>query len=163
MYHNIMWNWSWNHWTSPPAPGHWSLLTAWWTGHWLQPAVSCRQGSCWGEPEFKFSSGQSCAAAGLACTLYTCTVAGTVQLCGGRDWGRGEWSVWIQRSCRAHSHSQCHYTVLLQSVRESPAQGSVHRLAPVLVCSELTCVRPLRAQTARITNWKWKFEENLSL
>ena len=55
------------------------------------------------------------------------------------------------------------HSVITEWERESPAQGSVHRLAPVLVCSELTCVRPLRAQTARITNWKWKSEENLSL
>ena len=85
MDHNIMWNWSWNHWTSPPALSPWSrTVTAWWTGHWLQPAASCRPAAVRGEPEFKFSSGPSSDSwAGPACTV--CTLVQCVSAGSGRD------------------------------------------------------------------------------
>ena len=130
----------------------WSrTVTAWWTGHWLQPAASCRPAAVRGEPEFKFSSGPSSDSwAGPACTVCTlvhCVSAGTVQLCGGWGWGPGL-VISLVTAIVSRAHSQCYYLVLLQS--ESPAQGSVHQLAPVLACSELTCVRPLRAQKLEV-------------
>ena len=151
MDHNIMWSWSWNHWTSPPALGPWSRTTAWWTGHWLQPAVSCRPAAVRGEPEFKFSSGQS--SSGARTGLYSVHMysprPGLVRVCTtvrgpGLEPGRViSLDIAIVTSTQSPSvTTQCYYRV-----RESPAaQGSVHQLAPVLACAELTCVRPPRAQ-----------------
>ena len=91
--------------------------------------------------------------------LYSCTVCTLVQWppgCLGRDCttvrgpGLGAGSDQSGYSDRGENTtvSVTTYSVLLQS--ESPAQGSVHQLAPVLACSELTCVRPLRAQKLEV-------------
>ena len=133
----------------------WSrTVTAWWTGHWLQPAASCRPAAVRGEPEFKFSSGPSSDSwAGPACTLCTlvhCVSAGSGRDCTtvrGLGLGAGT-SDQSGYSDRVESTQSVLPSVLLQS--ESPAQGSVHQLAPVLACSELTCVRPLRAQKLEV-------------
>lgn len=71
---------------SASARGPWSrTVTAWWTGHWLQPAVSCRPAAVRGEPEFKFSSGPSSSSwAGPACTV--CTLVQSPSPCLGRVW-----------------------------------------------------------------------------
>lgn len=165
MYHNIMWNWSWNHWTSPPVLGHWSrTMTAWWTGHWLQPAASCRQGSCWGEPEFKFSSGQSCAAAGLACTLYTCTVAGrdctTV-----RGPGLGPGGV-ISLDTAIVTSTQSQPVSLHRVITEWERESCPGPCTPTCTSPSVrrANVRAPSACTGSQTGyWKWKSEENLSL
>lgn len=152
MYHSIHdWNWSWNHWTSrQPALGPWpgdSLVDR------ALAAASCQL-----SPqllEVSPSSSSVLAGAVQLYSVYTCTVPGPDRVCPGlyrvRGPGLGPGVISLD-TASVVSTRRVWQSVLLQCyyrVRESPAQGSVHQLAPepsVRACA--LCVH---------RNWKWKF------